>query len=96
MGVWCRVTVRGPETEALASWRLSGTGRPDLSVVEGLARLQLAALRSHNRVMITEVCPELLELIDLVGLRVEVPGQAEGGEYQFGVEEGVETTDPPG
>jgi hypothetical protein len=46
--------------------------------------------------MITEVRPELLELLDFVGLRVEVAGQAEGGEYQFGVEEGVETTDPPG
>jgi hypothetical protein len=96
MGVWCRVTVRGPEAETLASWLVSGPGCPDLSVVEGLARLQLAALRSDNRVMITEVCPELLELIDLVGLRGEVVGQAEGGEDQLGVEEGMETTDPPG
>jgi ABC-type transporter Mla MlaB component len=95
MGLWCQVTILGPEAERLASWPLSGAGCPDLAVVEGLARLQLAAHRHGNRVMLTEVCAELLELLDLVGLRVEVGGQAEGGEDSLGIEKNVETTDPP-
>ena len=96
MGTWCRVTVVGAEGAALVSWTVSGPGRADLAVVDALARLQLAGLRRGRHVVITEVCTDLLELLDLVGLRREVCGQAEGGEEQVGIEECVEPADPPG
>ena len=94
MGTWCRVTVVGAEGVALASWSVSGSGRADLAVVEALTRLQLAALRRGRHVVITDVCPDLLELLDLVGLRRQVCGEAEGGEEQAGIEERVEPADP--
>lgn len=66
---------------------------PDVAVVDVLARLQLAVRGLGLAVRVVDVCAELAELVDLVGLRREVLGQAEGGE-QVGVEEGVEARDP--
>jgi ABC-type transporter Mla MlaB component len=96
MGAWCRVTVMGAEGVVLASWSVSGPGRADLAVVEALACLQLAALRRGRHVVLTDVCTDLLELLDLVGLRREVCGKAEGGEEHVGIEECVEPADPSG
>jgi hypothetical protein len=45
-------------------------------------------------VVLTDVCTDLLELLDLVGLRRQVCGEAEGGEEQAGIEERVEPADP--
>ena len=86
----------------LASWPLTGTGCPDLSVVEAVARMQLAARRAGCAIQVRDACPELSELLDLVGLCVELGGpdlavearrQAEDGE-QVGVEEVVVADDP--
>jgi hypothetical protein len=77
----------------VASWPLVGTGRPDLSVVEGLARLQLAARRLGCSIRLRSARGELPELLDLVGLGVEVGGQAEDRE-QVRVEEVVMPDDP--
>ena len=61
---------------------------PDLALVDALARLQLAARRQGRQIRIVNPPPELVELLDLVGLRVEVLGEPEDGE-QPGVEEVV-------
>ncbi len=76
----------------VATWPLS-TAHVDLSVVDEVARLQLGAGRLGCTVELREVCPELRELLDLVGLGVEVGGEAERGE-QVGVEEVVMPDDP--
>lgn len=87
----------------VASWPVPGTRSADLSVVEELARLELAARRLGCSVRLRDPGPGLLELLDLVGLgglvpgagalRVEVGREAEDGE-QVGVEEVVMPDDP--
>ena len=87
------VLVRGPDE--VASWPLTGKGRPDLSAVDALARLQLAARRLGCSIRLRDTCAELAELLDLVGLSecLQVGGEPEGGE-QVGVEEVVMPDDP--
>jgi hypothetical protein len=87
----------------LASWPLAEGGRPDLSVVDELARLQLAARRLGCSIRLRNACGHLWDLLDLAGLAhvvtrigglvVEVAGEPEGAE-ELGVEEGVEPGDP--
>jgi hypothetical protein len=99
------VLVRGQSE--LASWPLIGVGRPDLSVVDALARMQLAARRAGCAIRVRDACTELSELLGLCGLSggmgglcgevgglaVEARRQAEHGE-QVGVEEVVVADDP--
>jgi hypothetical protein len=71
----------------------------DLAIVDALARLQLAARRSGYEIAVTNVPCDLLELIDLAGLRdvlgvVEPLRQAEEREERLGVEEERELPDP--
>ncbi len=71
-------------------------GRPDLAMVETLARLQLAASRLGLSVHLQHASQELCELLDFVGLGellLEARGKAERGE-QLGVEEVVEPGNP--
>jgi hypothetical protein len=49
----------------------------DLELVDQLARLQLAARRLGGAIELRDACPELLDLLDLVGLRVEMGGKPE-------------------
>ncbi len=82
----------------VATWPLARGGRPDLAVVDGLARLTLAARRSGYSIRLRDVGEDLSELLDLVGLRevvsgVEAGGQAEEGE-QVRVEKVVVPDDP--
>lgn len=79
---WCRIEFIGP-----------GGTAPDLSAVDALARLHLDARRLGGTIRLHDVCEDLAELLDLVGLRREMSGEAEGGE-ELGVEEGVEPGDP--
>jgi hypothetical protein len=75
----------------------------DLSVVEELARLQLAARRLGCSIVLRGVGVELAELLDFAGLTDVLPsvvddgreiiGKAECGK-QSSVEEGVEPGDP--
>ena len=69
--------------------------RPDLTLIEALARLQLAAQRRGSTIRLREPCPRLVELLDFVGLSLplEVIGQTERGE-QLGIDEVVEPGDP--
>ena len=72
-----------------------GRARIDLEVVDELARVQLAARRIGCSIRLRDVREDLVELLDLVGLRgaLQVLGQAECGE-QRSVEEVVVTDDP--
>lgn len=83
----------GPNGPSLAAWMLAGPDAPDLVVVDALARAQLVARRLGGSIRLLDVCEELEELLDLVGLGREVGGEAEGRK-QAGVEEGVEPGDP--
>ncbi len=93
------VLLRGDEE--VASWALlCTTGRPDLGLVDEVARLQLAAKRLGCSIWLRHVCPDLRQLLELVGLHdvagrppLEVVGKAEGGE-ETGVEEVVVPDDP--
>ena len=96
MEVWCRLTVVGFDETVRASWTLSGTGPPDLSVVDGLVSLILAARRGGHRTVLSDVCTGLFELLDLTGLRGQVIGQTEDGEQSLGVKEGMEPGDLAG
>jgi hypothetical protein len=78
-------------------------GRFDLSVVNELARLQLAARRLGCSIMLRGVGVELAELLEFAGLTDILPPAVEGGREisrkaeggkQCGVEEGVEPGDP--
>jgi hypothetical protein len=77
--------------------------RPDLTLVEELARLRLAARRVGHPVRLRDPCPGLRELLDLVGLAdlfegrrgsaLEAGRETERGE-QLGIEKVVEPGDP--
>ncbi|MBR8643452.1 STAS domain-containing protein [Streptomyces tuirus] len=73
---------------------VGGLGPPGLATVDLLARLQLAARRAGGRIRLRDPDPALCALLDLVGLRFEVEGQAEEREPALGVEEAVEPGDP--
>jgi hypothetical protein len=90
---WGRIAVMAPGTLEVASWPLEGADHPDLATVDDLARLQLAARRMGWSIVVREPCEELVAVADLVGLRLEVLGQPEGGE-QRRVEEEVHPDDP--
>jgi ABC-type transporter Mla MlaB component len=68
---------------------VSSVARLDLSVVDALARLALTARRCGRSLVVRRACPELRELLSLVGL-ASVPG--------FGFEPGrePEEREPPG
>jgi hypothetical protein len=51
----------------VASWPLPRR-RPDMSVVDQLARLQLEARRLGCSIRLRHACPELVELIEFSGL----------------------------
>ncbi len=80
-------------------------GRPDLHVVDLLARLRLTAVRCGGRLVLRGDGGDLRALLSLVGLAGVLDGdeargvvehrlQPEGGE-QLGVEEVVQPGDPP-
>ncbi|CAN5224287.1 hypothetical protein BH24ACT1_BH24ACT1_05260 [soil metagenome] len=82
-----------------------GDRRPDLALVNELARLQLTARRLGYRLRLRSPCSRVEELLDLVGLvdvfarqsgsGLETRRKSECGE-QLGIEEVVEPGDPPG
>ncbi|MER6567076.1 STAS domain-containing protein [Streptomyces sp. NPDC001093] len=69
-------------------------GPPGLAAVDLLARLELAARRAGGRIRLRDPDPALPALLDLVGLRFQMEGEAEQREPAPGVEEAVETGDP--
>ena len=87
----------------VTAWPVGAHNRGDLATVEELARLQLAARRIGCSIRLRDVCRELSELLELVGLgevltdppgsALEAGGKAEGRE-QIRVEEVVVPDDP--
>ena len=82
---------------------VSGLVRSDLGAVDALARLELAARRQGARVVLLGAPRELLELLELTGLRevfaacqdsVEARREPEQREPPFGVEEERDAGDP--
>ncbi|MGW1002425.1 STAS domain-containing protein [Streptomyces sp. NPDC002520] len=69
---------------------VGGLRPPGLGTVDLLARLELTARRAGGRIRLRGPDPALVALLDLVGLRFEVEGQAEQREQALGVEEEVE------
>ena len=78
----------------VASWPFDVRTRADLSLVDELARVRLTARRAGYVLVLYDAPDELIELLDLVGLRVEMLGQPELGEQPC-VEEVVVPDDPP-
>lgn len=52
----------------VARWPLAGSAQPDLDVIDALARLALGARRLGGEIRLRNAGPELLGLIDFVGL----------------------------
>ena len=52
----------------VASWPIGRGGRPDLVVVDELARLQLSARRHGCSIRVRDASEELLDLLHLCGL----------------------------
>ena len=57
----------------VAAWPLRCAGPPALGVVDALARLQLEARRHGCSIWLRDACPDLVELLHLVGLGDIVP-----------------------
>lgn len=94
--VWCRVTVVRPGGSARSTFLVRGRGAPDLGVVDRLARLQLSVVRRGDTMVLSDIADPLAELLDLVGLRRKMSGQAERREDPPHVEERVDGGDPVG
>jgi hypothetical protein len=91
---WCRITVVGPDGAVVASAVLEGPGAPDLATVDDVARRALVAARLGGTIVVEDVSPAMRELLDLVGLGVEVEGKAKCGEEALGVQEVQEEIHP--
>jgi ABC-type transporter Mla MlaB component len=52
----------------VASWPLPACGRPDMAVVDQLARLHLEAKRLGCSIVLRNVGPDLVEMLELSGL----------------------------
>ena len=73
--------------------------RPDLALVESLARMQLRARRRGERVRLRNVSDELRGLLELVGLTDVLAVEAERKpelREELRVDEVVQPGDPPG
>lgn len=66
--VWCQVAIVAPSGSELARFSLSGPDNPDLGVVDRLARLCLLMGRHGGKVVLGQMCPELVQLLELAGL----------------------------
>jgi len=62
----------------LASWPLATADRSLLDVVDELARLQLEAGRAGCAIHLRRASADLVELLDLVGLRATIPADPTG------------------
>lgn len=77
---------------------VAGVVRPDVVMVEALARLRLTARRHGWSLVVTGAGPDLLELVRLLGLTdglLQAGRQVEQREEAGGVEEVVDGRDSP-
>ena len=66
--LWCRVRVVRPDATVVGGASLRGPGPPDMGAVEHVASLLLEARRLGARLVLSEVCDELADLLELAGL----------------------------
>jgi hypothetical protein len=66
--LWCRVAITDDCGTTVASWTLGGVGAPDFGVVDRIARLQVDATRRGQTLRLSQVCPDLVALIEFAGL----------------------------
>jgi hypothetical protein len=91
---WCRVTILGSDGTVRIHHVLEGPGSPDIAAVDEVARLALWAGREGGSVLLSEISPELDELLELSGLRVEMGWQPESREEPLVVEQVEEEAHP--
>ena len=84
---WCRLSLLDDQGVVVAAGELTGDTKPDLGAVDLIARLSLMARRTGTTVRLDDVCPELVELLNLAGLPVQVERQAERSKQPLRVEE---------
>lgn len=77
MACWCRLTVLGPDGATVSTCVLEGPGLPDIATVDAIAKRVLHAGRAGGRLVLSDVAPELIELLDLVAIPVEVSSGVE-------------------
>ena len=91
------VQPRSPPEKALIC-DVSAVVDPDLGVVDRLARLKIAAQRADRRFRVDGACPDLVDLVDLIGVRavlgIEPIGEAEQREQAIGVQEEGDPAEP--
>ncbi len=100
------IVLRASDGDEVASWPVDGAARPDVALVDALARLQLVARRLGCSIRLRHASADLLGLLDLLGLAhvvtdeevgpdlgLQMGGEPEGGE-DLGVEEVVVSHDP--
>ena len=75
--LWFRVTVTDPEG-AEVGWDVGGEHRPDLRTLESMARLALLLRRDGASLRLSEVSPDMHDLLDLAGLTAELRSQPDG------------------
>jgi hypothetical protein len=99
-GTTAQIVLIGPTGAILRARSVTDQGRPDLRLVDTLARWLLLARRIGGYIELRAKDEELRLLLDLVGLAGlirrsgEVGREPEGREEMFGVEKGVETRHP--
>jgi hypothetical protein len=71
------VVVHRDGTEVVR-WGVPLDDRPDLEVIDELARVALAARRTDDQVTVHVFCPRLASLIDLAGLRAALGAEGFG------------------
>ncbi|HEX4219957.1 MAG TPA: hypothetical protein VHZ02_16385 [Acidimicrobiales bacterium] len=91
---WCRIRVIGPDGSVLVGGLLEGTGPPDLGAVDDVARLALLAGRLGGGITLADVSPLMRDLLELVGLGIEMDGQAEFREEPRRIQHGQEEVHP--
>lgn len=72
---WCRLTVLD-----------DGASRPDMALVDQIARLALVAHRAGGRLVVDRMSHDLAALFELAGLAVEVQRQSERREQPLRLE----------
>ena len=91
---WCRIVILAGDGPPVATFAVGGCGRPDLSVLDTVARLALLARRAGARLALVEVSAELRSLVELAGLPVEMEREPEGGKEALRVQEVEEVVHP--
>jgi hypothetical protein len=74
---WGRITVLNAEGVVQGVYLLQGSGHPDMSTVEVVARLKLFAARTGGEIILDSPTPALRQLLDLVGLTMDTLGPTE-------------------